>query len=604
LRGRPEAVQACAPPGPGAPRQQSVRAASDGPLRDGFRAAPDARFAVTMRIPSAPRFAGYTADLPHRAPTARISSHEDVTMSVPLSRRHFLGLAGAAGGSAAAYRMALVLGIAPMVAHAAQPDIAPLRPGTRRKVVILGAGISGLTAAYELSRKGYAVTVLEASHRAGGRNLTLRHGDLIDELGDPRHCEFDADPDLYFNAGPARIPGHHTALLGYCRAFGVSLSPLINLNHNGWIQDDAMFGGQRVRNREYMTSVRGFISELAAKCIKPEDLAAPLTHEDYERLREFLRHYGDLDKQFQYHGSARAGLASYDYTQPETLKQPLDVHQMLQTRLYEALNFDENLDQAAMMVEPVGGMDRVIDGFMRQVGKLVHLHAPVESVQLTAQGVKVAYRRGGQVSVIDADYCLNCIPAQIMASIDNNLPKEYAEGLASLPAGHLFKVGFQAKERFWEREGIYGGISWTAQDITQLWYPAHGIHARKGILLGAYMWDETAGTKFTQMTHAQRIETAIVQGEKLHPGYRGYLEHGVSIAWKNMNHLMGCAAIWDEALRARYFKLLQEPAGNHYMIGDQISYEAGWQEGAIHSAYHAIADIDRRVRATAGAAAA
>lgn len=36
--------------------------------------------------------------------------------------------------------------------------------------------------------------------------------------------------------------------------------------------------------------------------------------------------------------------------------------------------------------------------------------------------------------------------------------------------------------------------------------------------------------------------------------------------------------------------------GAHYLIGDQISYHPGWQEGAIHSAFHAIADIDQRVR--------
>ena len=46
------------------------------------------------------------------------------------------------------------------------------------------------------------------------------------------------------------------------------------------------------------------------------------------------------------------------------------------------------------------------------------------------------------------------------------------------------------KERFWEREGIYGGISWTMQDIMQIWYPAHGIHRNKGVMLGAYTFGE------------------------------------------------------------------------------------------------------------------
>jgi monoamine oxidase len=50
-------------------------------------------------------------------------------------------------------------------------------------------------------------------------------------------------------------------------------------------------------------------------------------------------------------------------------------------------------------------------------------------------------------------------------------------------------------------------------------------------------------------------------------------------------------------LRARHFARIQAPAGRHYMIGDQVSYHPGWQQGALHSALHAVADIDKRVRA-------
>src|ERR1700691_5012662 len=122
------------------------------------------------------------------------------------TRRRFLNLVGAAGGSAAVYQMAMGLGLVPLVARAERPDLAPLAANQRRTVVILGAGISGLTSAYELGRKGYQVIILEASHRAGGRNLTLRHGDLVDEIGNPRRCEFDPDRETYFHAETARIP--------------------------------------------------------------------------------------------------------------------------------------------------------------------------------------------------------------------------------------------------------------------------------------------------------------------------------------------------------------------------------------------------------------
>jgi monoamine oxidase len=134
-------------------------------------------------------------------------------MTNKLSRRGFLNMAGAVGGSTAVFRAAMALGLLPVIAHAERPELGTLKKP--RKVLILGAGISGLTAAYELSRKGYDVQVLEASFRAGGRNMTLRHGDRIDETGFPQVCNFDKDPDLYFICGPARIPGHHKVLLDY-----------------------------------------------------------------------------------------------------------------------------------------------------------------------------------------------------------------------------------------------------------------------------------------------------------------------------------------------------------------------------------------------------
>ena len=83
-----------------------------------------------------------------------------------LSRRHFLGLVGAAGGSTAVYNTALAMGLMQETGPMAKLELQNAgRAGN--KVAILGAGLSGLTIAYELERAGYDVTIIEASHRTG-----------------------------------------------------------------------------------------------------------------------------------------------------------------------------------------------------------------------------------------------------------------------------------------------------------------------------------------------------------------------------------------------------------------------------------------------------
>ena len=266
--------------------------------------------------------------------------------------------------------------------------------------------------------------------------------------------------------------------------------------------------------------------------------------------------------------------------------------------LSNALNANEG-ETGPVLFQPVGGMDNIVKGFVRKLEDKIYYNVMVSSVQLTGDGVDVAYEHDGLKYKLQADYCFNCIPTHLMAGIDNNLPREYKEAMNYVRRGEAYKSAFQAKERFWEKDDIYGGISWLNQPIQQIWYPSHGMFKRKGVILSAY--DFGGGMHFTRLSQEERLETAIKQGEKVHPDYRQQVEKGITIAWHRMNHMLGCAARWQRNRSGmtheeeRLFQTLRQPAGGrHYTIGDQVTMHSGWQESAILSAHWAIADMVNR----------
>src|SRR5690606_5500241 len=167
----------------------------------------------------------------------------------------------------------------------------------------------------------------------------------------------------------------------------------------------------------------------------------------------------------------------------------------------------------------VGGMDRIVTAFGEHIKSPIYTDAQVQSIQLRERGVDVVYNHKGKRRKISGDWCFNCIPHHLLCGIYNNFSKDYADTLAQMERGHLTKIGLQMKERFWERDGIYGGISWTSQPIEQIWYPTHGIHAQKGVMLGAYTFREEHGRFFERLSPQERIKAAIAQGEKIHPEY-------------------------------------------------------------------------------------
>jgi monoamine oxidase len=497
------------------------------------------------------------------------------------------------------------LGLLPVpTAYAGPPALEP-GSGDGIRIAVLGAGIAGLTAAYELGKAGYACTVLEARSRPGGRNWTIRAGDKVEEAHSTQVCRFDAGDHLYFNAGPARIPHHHQAILGYCKAFGVPLEVLVNDDHATYFQSDMVAGGKPVRARQVIHDSRGFLAELLAKAINRNALAEEVSPEDKDRLLAFVRSFGALARDGSYKGSSRAGYSRSPGagTEKGEIAAPLDYRDLLRSDFWQyKLHYSERFEQAATMLQPIGGMDRIARAFARRLQAAIVYGATVKEIRKTEPGVRIVYAdESGRAAAIEADHALCAIPLSVLGKIDTDFSPEVKAAVAACRYAKAVKIAFQADRRFWEDDHqIYGGISWTSRDITQIWYPSSNFHGEKGILLGAYIWDDDIASHFGEMTPEERIAAATEDGEAIHPGYGREVGRGVSVCWHNMPHNLGAWADWRPEERPTSYALLTRPDGAIHFAGEHLSYLTAWQEGAVLSAHAAVQAIADRVKARKG----
>jgi monoamine oxidase len=472
-------------------------------------------------------------------------------------------------------------------------------------VLVLGAGLAGLVAAFELSKAGYKVEVLEYNGRAGGRCWTIRGGDRYTELGGfEQECRF--EKGLYLNPGPWRLPYHHYAILDYCKRLGVSLEPFIQVNYNAYLHAKNAFAGKPQRFRHVLSDFHGHIAELLAKAANQDKLDRAVSADDKEMLLEALREWGALDSNYTYaanfrsserRGYSRApggGLSAG----PEP-SQPIGLDEILRSRLWQRLAMGSRYTFQSTLFQPAGGMDMTARAFAKEVGHLIRYNAKVTEIRQDGNRVTVSYThavKGGKPITASAGWCLCTIPLSVLSQIEMDVGSPMRAAIDAVSYEASVKTGLQFNRRFWEQdEGIYGGITYTDLPIRQIAYPSAGYgSAGKGVLLAAYAFGPYA-LEFTALPPQERIKLAIACGAQIHPQYEAEYENGMSVGWHRVPWALGCFGSWAEDARRQHYETLCAFDGRIALAGEHASFLPAWQEGAILSALDAIARLHRRV---------
>jgi monoamine oxidase len=517
------------------------------------------------------------------------------------SRRDLLTAIGKAGGAAALYQAMTVLGHAQPTQFSGPPKLTGARSGA--SVIILGSGLAGMVAAYEMSKAGYRVQILEYQDRPGGRNYTVRGGDMIKEVGGAvQQVKF--APGNYLNPGPWRIPFHHQALLHYIQEFGVAVEPFIQINLNGYIHSDKVYGGKPQRIAEAGVDFKGHVAELLAKAVNKSALDDSVSKEDKERLLEAMRGWGLLNKDMAYTTSLQTS-AQRGYDRPPgggvdgapTPSQVAGLSDVLDPRVWQTVSGFFNRTQQLTMFQAVGGIDMIGKAFARQLQGKIRLGSKVTKIAQDDNGVTVSYQdiATGKMNEAKADFCVCTIPLPILSQIEVQVSEAKQAAIKNLPYHSSCKVGLEMKRRFWEQdEQIYGGHSYTTQSISEVAYPSYGfMKPGPAVVLGAYAGG-AAAYQFAGMTPEQRIEAALTQGSVFHKQYREEYSNGVAVSWSRLPWITACASSWSEDIRKTHYQNLVSVDGRVVLAGEHCSYIGAWMEAALLSSIDAITRLHQR----------
>jgi len=498
-----------------------------------------------------------------------------------LSRRQLLRRLGIATGAVASLSIVHRL-------RAAEPAPA------KRHVLIIGAGLAGLCAAYELERKGHTITILEAEKQhIGGRARTLRF-----------------EGGLYGEAGAMRIPDVHTITRHYLTELGVPIRKFIHSNPAAYY----FARGQRERIKDVRKLYNAFqLSETEAKQ-HPDDwwakaVTSQITGLSPAEKKELLTGGPLGEKLRKLDGKTLQNLiedAGFSPDAAELLGVTAGQEMELWTGATETLR-EELLDVWAKgFDEIVGGTDRLATAFVDRLNAKPRMGCQVTAIwQDGARKMAGAlYVEQGQVKKIEADLVICTLPLPVLGRLrlDPAFSPAKMRAIRLINYDSATKVLAICNNRFWESEdGIFGGGTYTDLPTGTTYYPSDNaekrdaaISAGPGVMLASYSWGHAA-RRLGALDAPAREESVLRHLSRVHPQLlrERTLRQCASWAWDTHPNTGGAFAWYLPGQFESMHAPLIEPEGRIILAGEHASLAHTWMQGAFESAIRCVEWVGR-----------
>ena len=455
------------------------------------------------------------------------------------------------------------------------------RDAGQARLLVAGAGLAGLAAAYELVKRGHEVTVVEARERPGGRVHTLRG----------------FDDGLHAEAGAVYVPDTHFHTVAYCRDLGVDLVPA-GPRVRGGAGERYFVRGQSVAVRggragawplPLRADEQGLAPELLiARYLDPvlDEIGDPL-HPAWPGAAALAYDGVSMAALLRRRGASDGAVALMRLGYMDEWGDGIDTVSAL--FLLRDLALRRGMGETSVIA---GGSDRLPYALAAHLGSRIRYGAAVTAIEQDAMSVQVEVIEGGRRRLLEADRLVCAIPFPVLREIRVSPPFSAGKrrAIEGLRTTSVTRVYLQVRERCW---GAADAAIPTDLPMMYALDATSGQPGRRAVFEA--LMTGRAARRTAVLSPEERMEWVRGQAERVHPGLSPRFEHGISYAWDDDPWARGDYAWFAPGEMRAFLPHLARPEGRVHFAGDHTSAQPGWMQGALASGIRAADEVHTAV---------